>query len=192
MIPVRKALRLCKVSFKMLFLELTVQEQRRQSSTPLDAGSPKRCSIEQDCNPCAACHADLGHSRDLPCLGHSRSHRIFLQGNNSVMLQSKQKRCSHENFLLRCQMKAKPCGCYWWGAARGPLSWGESVLRRRDFCSTAPSCEPRWAPALQHGSGWLQRGSLAPPCAALCLSGSLRPPTHPHRRELWRHILDLC
>ena len=87
MIPVRKALRLCKVSFKMLFIRAdgVRREQCRSSSTPSDAGSPERCHIEQECNPCTACHADLGHSRDSPLLGHSHTYRIFLQGDNSVI-----------------------------------------------------------------------------------------------------------
>ena len=61
MIPVRKALRLHKVSFKMLFI--STNAVRIESYISLDAGSPSLCSTEGASHPCAAHGADLVHER---------------------------------------------------------------------------------------------------------------------------------
>lgn len=140
-----------------------------------------RCSIKQDRDPHAACHAGLSCSRDP-----FRSYRMFLEGNNSVITLVKTEAVFTWELLAALldgvQVVARG------SCLRAPLAASESVLRPWGLGSTAPSCEPPCS------SIWLQCGSLTPWCSGSCSPASqdhCLPPTHPHRSEVWRQVLDL-
>lgn len=101
MTSVRKALRFCKVSFKILSIRANTvrREQYRQSCIPLDSGSPRWCSIEWATDPHAACRAVPACSR----VSHILVIRAITELSSEettlfIISTGKQKGCPYENF----------------------------------------------------------------------------------------------
>lgn len=98
MIRVRKTLRHCKISLKLLFIRAnTIKREHLYIS--FDAGNPELCSIKQASSPCETYCADPVHRKGYPMLVF-RAIVGFPDKKTALFVIStvKQKACSHENF----------------------------------------------------------------------------------------------